>query len=97
MKFAFVHAEKASFPVAALCRLLGVTRQGYYAYAKRLPGERRKGEVELRERLKELHEESRLDRRGLVLPGRHPGPLLARRGGLGAGQQPEHHLAAKRA
>ena len=40
MKFAFIHAEKASFPVAALCRLLDVTRQGYYAYANRPPSER---------------------------------------------------------
>jgi transposase InsO family protein len=44
MKFAFIHAEKASFPVAALCRLLGVTRQGYYAYANRPPSERLKRE-----------------------------------------------------
>ena len=35
MRFAFIHAEKASFPIAAMCRLLGVTRQGYYAYAGR--------------------------------------------------------------
>jgi len=59
MKFAFIRAEKACFPVAALCRLLGVTRQGYYAYARRLPSERRKGEEELRERLRALHAESR--------------------------------------
>jgi putative transposase len=35
VRFAFVHAEKAEFPVAAMCRLFGVTRGGYYAYAKR--------------------------------------------------------------
>ena len=35
MRFAFIHAEKASFPVAALCRLFEISRQGYYAYAKR--------------------------------------------------------------
>lgn len=40
MKFAFVHAEKASFPVAALCRLFEVSRQGYYAYANRPPSAR---------------------------------------------------------
>ena len=27
MKFAFIHAEKVSFPDSAMCRLLGVTRQ----------------------------------------------------------------------
>lgn len=30
MKFAFIHAEKALFPLAALCRIFGVTRAGYY-------------------------------------------------------------------
>jgi len=34
MKFAFIAAEKA-FPVAAMCRVFSVTRQGYYAYLKR--------------------------------------------------------------
>ena len=40
MKFAFVHAEKAYFPIAVLCRLLGVSRPGYYAYATRPPSAR---------------------------------------------------------
>jgi len=59
MKFAFIHAEKASFPVAALCRLLGVTRQGYYAFASRPASARADRERTLRERLRALHAESR--------------------------------------
>jgi transposase InsO family protein len=59
MKFAFIHAEKASFPVAALCRLLGVTRQGYYAYARRPPSERLKRERALQQRVQQVHAESR--------------------------------------
>jgi len=59
MKFAFIGAEKASFPVAALCRLLGVTRQGYYAYARRRPGERLRDECELQARVRDLHDASR--------------------------------------
>jgi len=47
MRFAFIHAEKASFPVSAMCRLLGVTRQGYYAYAGRPPSARVLADVEL--------------------------------------------------
>ena len=31
MKFAFIQAEKATFPVTALCRVLGVSRAGFYA------------------------------------------------------------------
>jgi putative transposase len=59
MKFAFIHAEKAFFPVAALCRVLGVTRQGYYAFAKRPASARTDRERRLRDRLRELHTESR--------------------------------------
>lgn len=35
MKFAFIQAEKASFPVALLCRVLQVSRQGFYASQRR--------------------------------------------------------------
>ncbi len=47
MKFAFIHAEKAYFPIAAMCRLLGVTRQGYYAYVSRSPSARVRSDAEL--------------------------------------------------
>ena|GEM_PF-1543006 len=59
MKFAFIHAEKAQFEVSALCRNLGVSRQGYYAYSKRKPGLRQAREQALQQRLKTLHAESR--------------------------------------
>jgi len=59
MKFAFIHAEKACFPVAVLCRLLGVTRQGYYSFEKRPASSRVEREETLRERLRALHAESR--------------------------------------
>ncbi len=59
MKFAFIQAEKAYFPVAALCRVLGVTRQGYYAMNKRGPSERAKSDLLLRSRVAEIHEKSR--------------------------------------
>lgn len=59
MKFAFIHAEKASFPVASICRLLGVSRQGYYAYAKRPCSARVSEEAALRERIRAVHDASR--------------------------------------
>ena len=59
MKFAFIHAEKASFPIAPMCRLLGVTRQGYYAYAGRPPPEQRPAELTLRAEVARVHRESR--------------------------------------
>lgn len=59
MRFAFVHAEKASFPVAALCRVLNVTRQGYYAYAHRPPSRRVVSEAELGRQIRSVFTESR--------------------------------------
>jgi putative transposase len=59
VRFSFIHAEKACFPVAAMCRVLGVTRQGYYASITRPPSKRAIEEDQLRERLKRLHVESR--------------------------------------
>lgn len=42
-----------------MCRVLGVTRGGYYAYAKRLPNPRQREDQQLHARIRELHEESR--------------------------------------
>jgi transposase InsO family protein len=35
MKFAFIQAQKARFPVRRLCAVLGVTRSGFYAWGAR--------------------------------------------------------------
>lgn len=58
MRFAFVHAEKASFPVKALCRVLEVTRQGYYAYANRPPSLRVCAEAALGSEIREIFEQT---------------------------------------
>lgn len=58
MKFACIHAEKASFPIAVLCRIFGVTRQGYYAYVKSLNSSRIAEEAALRTRIATIHAES---------------------------------------
>jgi putative transposase len=54
MKFAFIHVEKAYFSVAALCRVLGVSRQGYYAFAKRPPAQRVTDDAKLHHRVREV-------------------------------------------
>ncbi len=37
MKFAFIAAEKARYPVRVLCRTLAVSRAGFYAWHTRPP------------------------------------------------------------
>jgi putative transposase len=58
VRFAFIHAEKACFPVAAMCRLLEVSRQGYYAYANRPPSPRVERERNLCEAVRDVFETS---------------------------------------
>jgi hypothetical protein len=35
-RFRFVGAEKAHFPVSLLCRMVGVSKSGYYACTKEM-------------------------------------------------------------
>jgi putative transposase len=57
--FAFIEAEKDHFPVATLCRLLGVSRSGYYAWRKRPPSPRTCANQELTGYIRAVHEQSR--------------------------------------
>jgi putative transposase len=59
MKFAFIHAEKANHSVARLCTLLGVTRQGYYAYMRRRPSPRVQRDRVLVDDVQRIYQESR--------------------------------------
>jgi putative transposase len=58
-RFRFVDAEKATYPVTVLCRLVGVSRTGYYAWAKRSPSRRAATDAVLTEEIRRLHGESR--------------------------------------
>ena len=59
MKFDFIHAKKASYPVAVLCEQLGVSRSGYYAWAKRAESPRSRSDRELGLEVAAVHQESR--------------------------------------
>lgn len=55
MRFGFIAAEKARYPVRILCRCLGVTRSGYYAWTQRRPSPRAIRDVHLMHRLRLVH------------------------------------------
>jgi putative transposase len=57
--FRFVEQEKATFPVATMCRVLGVSPSGYWAWRKRRPSDRSLGDAELTERIRAIHRRSR--------------------------------------
>lgn len=57
--FRFIEAEKAIYPVSLLCRVLKVSRSGYYAWLHRPPSKRSVEDRSLTERIREVHERSR--------------------------------------
>lgn len=62
MRFAFIHAalaENDQLNVAHTCRLFEVTRQGYYAYVKRLSSPKLLEEAKLALEITKIHAESR--------------------------------------
>lgn len=58
MKFAFILAEKATWPIAVQCRVLNVSRSGYYAWEARPPSLRAARDVELVREIATVHAES---------------------------------------
>lgn len=51
--------EKAFFPITVLCRVLEVSRSGYYAWLKRPVCSRKVEDKQISTQIRELHEESR--------------------------------------
>jgi putative transposase len=59
VKFAWIEAEKAHFPVDMMCRCLGVSRSGFYAWRHRPESKRRIRDRVLSLRIRAVHAESR--------------------------------------
>ena len=51
--FRFIEAQRASYPVSLLCRVLKVSRSGYYDWKDRLPSRRAREDADLTERILE--------------------------------------------
>ena len=59
MKFAFIEKERGQFPIPMMCRLLSVSRSGYYAWRHRGPDPRRLARTEVARAVQEVFEASR--------------------------------------
>jgi putative transposase len=54
-----IEAEKATHSVPTLCRMLGVSRSGYYAWRSRPPSERARFDAVLSQKIETIHRNSR--------------------------------------
>ena len=58
MKFRFMEQSRQTFPVGRLCRVLGVSRSGFYAWRRRGCSDRERENMILVERIRAAHGES---------------------------------------
>ena len=68
MRFAFIDVEKAWYPIRILCRVLEVSRSGYYAWRTRKPSARALEDEQLRPKVAEAFKTGR-GTYGSDLPG----------------------------
>jgi len=59
MRFSFIRVEKAFYPLVVLCRVLEVSRSGYYAFEKRGPSKREASNRQLTAEIRAVHKKSR--------------------------------------
>ena len=57
MKFSFIDAKKALFPVEFMCQHLGVSRSGFYAWKHRPQSARKQEEQQLAEEVTQVHQQ----------------------------------------
>lgn len=57
--FRLINAEKANYPVSVLCKVLKVSRSGYYDWKDRPPSRRSREDSALTAKIHEIHERSR--------------------------------------
>lgn len=58
MKFRFIEAEKVHFPITVMCRVLRVSRAGFYAWLRRPKSVRATTNGQVLERIQEIHSTS---------------------------------------
>jgi putative transposase len=58
-RYRFIVAEKATYPVSLLCRVLGVSRASFYAWLQRGPSLREQTDQQLLAQIRQIHRASR--------------------------------------
>lgn len=59
MKYQFIHEHRNTWPIMLMCRVLDVSRSGYYNWRQRPVSARQMADEELKVVIKSVHEESR--------------------------------------
>ena len=59
MKYACIASHRGCFPVTMMCRVLGVSRSGFYAASRRAPSERTRRDQRLRVEIRTIYRASR--------------------------------------
>ena len=59
MKYAFVREHRRRWPVGVMCRVLLVSRSGFYGWTRRLPSRRERRRDQLLAKIHRAHQESR--------------------------------------
>jgi transposase InsO family protein len=59
VKYAFVRGHRRRWPVGVMCRVLRVSRSGFYAWQRRAPSPRAQRRVQLLEKIHRVHQENR--------------------------------------
>jgi putative transposase len=58
MKYRLIEAERAEHSISRLCKVLGVTRQGFHAWRRRGPSLRQLGDQELKRMIVQIYDGS---------------------------------------
>jgi putative transposase len=59
VRYGFIHAEKAQYPVTVLCETLQVSRSGYYTFSRGVAPKRRRDDERLLAEIRRVHERTR--------------------------------------
>ena len=59
MKYQFIAAQRPEFKIKVMCRVLGVSRSGYYAWCKRPLSPRKMADQSLTQQIEIIHQQSR--------------------------------------